>query len=209
MPFRNEDVYCINHVDTRMVRNEGFNALMRVERIGEGIGFDSASGVPVLIYSCPDCGYIELYAAQKTKEWDDASQPQERVRFEGFRHFENQIIQALRSPDSPLAGHELRTEVRLHSKDRRHEVDAIARSGDKVYIIEVKNSGSKRSLDSAAAQVRNLVELYKNTLGSKDTQVLPLIIVPSTAVPQDTVFGVPILKFDEKNKRFVNPEVVS
>jgi hypothetical protein len=209
MPIRNEDVYCINHENTRMVRNEGFNALMRVERMSEGIAFDSASGVPVQVFSCPDCGYIELYAAQKTKDWNDSSQTQEGEQPERFHLFENEVIKALESPNSPLAGHEIRTEARITIGNRRHEADIIARSGNKVYVIEVKAARSKRALDSAAAQVRNYVELYKNAIGSKDLQVLPLIIAPSYSTPQDTVFGVPILKFDEKNRRFVNPEVVS
>jgi hypothetical protein len=209
MPLKNEDVYCVNHENTKMVQNEGFNALIRVERTNQGIVFDNASGIPVLAFYCPDCGYIELYAAQTTKEWDDASQTQEGALFERFRRFENGVIKALSSPNSPLVEHEIRTEAEISAGGKRYEADMIASSGDKVYIIEVKASGSKRSLDSAAAQVRNYVELYRNTLGSKDLQVLPLIIAPSTSIPQDAIFGVPILKFDEKTRRFINPEVVN
>ena len=203
MPIRNEDVYCINHEHTRMVRNEGFNALMRVERMSEGIAFDSASGVPVLVFSCPDCGYIELYAAQKTKDWDDSSQTNR------FKYFESEVIKALKSPDSPLAESEIQIGAPISIGDRSARADIIAKSGNKAYIIEVKTSRSKRSLQDAAAQVRHYVELYRDTIGSDYLKVMPLIIAPSTSIPQDTLFGVPILKLDEKTGRFVNPEVVS
>lgn len=208
MPRLNdEDVYCINHKTKRMVQNEGFNALMRLERTSNGIAFDSASGVPVLVFSCPECGYIELYAARTTKDWDEASQALEGVQFDRYRRFEDEVLRALRSPNSPLAAHEIQTGAAIATKGRYHEADIIAKLDDKVYVIEIKNTGSKRSLDSAAAQVRNYVELYRNTF--KGERVYPLIVTPASSTSQDSIFGVPILKLDERTGRFVNPEVVS
>src|SRR5262249_3741401 len=115
---------------------------------------------------------VSLYAAQTTKDRYDVSQTQEEVWFERFRRFENEVVMALKEPNSPLAEYEIRTEAYM-----------VARSDDKVYIIDVKTSRSKSPLDSAAEKVRNYVKLYRNTLGSEDLKVLPLIIAPSTSIP--------------------------
>ncbi len=63
MPLRNNTRFCVNHPDTQMLRNDGFNALIRVTKKGDKVLFNPSTGVPVEVYYCPTCGYVELYAA--------------------------------------------------------------------------------------------------------------------------------------------------
>lgn len=72
MPMKEGYVYCINHPDEAMIRNEGFNALTTVTRENSHVQFNSATGVPTVTYFCNKCGYIEIYAAQKTPYWEQA-----------------------------------------------------------------------------------------------------------------------------------------
>ena len=87
--------------------------------------------------------------------------------------------------------------------------DVIATSGNRLYVIEFKASDSKRALDSAAAQVRNYVEMERQKV-SPDFRITPLIIVPySSSSMGDYVFGVPILRFNINKREFVNPEIIT
>jgi hypothetical protein len=73
MPFNKADaVVCVNHPSTQMVRNTGFNALVKFEKGSDGsLAFNTSSGIPLVVYYCPICGYIESYVAQKTPAWNE------------------------------------------------------------------------------------------------------------------------------------------
>ena len=48
MPVKNAIVYCVNHEKTRMIQNEGFNALIKVDKTSQGgVVFNASQGVPV------------------------------------------------------------------------------------------------------------------------------------------------------------------
>jgi len=72
MPRKEGHVYCVNHPDERMIRNEGFNALIKVDHHENKVQFNSSTGVPVVVFFCDKCGYIEVYAAQKTPYWQQS-----------------------------------------------------------------------------------------------------------------------------------------
>ena len=72
MPLRNGVPYCVNHTTTKLVRNEGFSAVTEVRKDGANVSFNPGSGVVVVVFFCEECGYVELYAAQKTPLWDQA-----------------------------------------------------------------------------------------------------------------------------------------
>jgi hypothetical protein len=56
---------------TGWLRNAGLSAITAVERANSGdVTFNPATGVPVVVYFCDLCGYIEMYAAQKTPYWE-------------------------------------------------------------------------------------------------------------------------------------------
>jgi hypothetical protein len=70
MPKRDGHIYCINHTDERMIKNEGFNALTTVQYEEGHIKFVPSTGIPTVVFYCNLCGYIEVYAAQKTAYWE-------------------------------------------------------------------------------------------------------------------------------------------
>ena len=70
--MREGHIYCVNHPEDHMVRNEGFNALTTVKRENGNVRFESSTGVPTVVFYCNTCGYIEVYAAQKTPYWERA-----------------------------------------------------------------------------------------------------------------------------------------
>lgn len=69
MPIRINAVYCVNHPNTPMTRNEGFNALTGLEKNSSGVAFNPSTGIPIVTFFCDECGYIEMYAATKTPFW--------------------------------------------------------------------------------------------------------------------------------------------
>ena len=69
MPIRNGKLSCVNHTDTEMSRNEGFSAIAQATKSGAGIHFDQSRGVPLVVFFCQTCGYVELYVAMKTDLW--------------------------------------------------------------------------------------------------------------------------------------------
>lgn len=55
---------CSNCGQNKFERVEGIYALTKVEKINEAIAFNPASGVPIIVYICTNCGEIKLYPAK-------------------------------------------------------------------------------------------------------------------------------------------------
>lgn len=66
MPIRDGKRYCINHTDTRMNRTERFKALTNVQGSATEGTLDPKAGLVVMPFVCEECGYMELYVADKT-----------------------------------------------------------------------------------------------------------------------------------------------
>ena len=69
MPLKDGKRFCLNHPKIRMTRTERFKALSNVEGAttsGSGGKIDPASGLIVMPFVCEECGYLELYLADKT-----------------------------------------------------------------------------------------------------------------------------------------------
>lgn len=69
MPLKDGKRFCLNHPKIRMTRTERFKALSNVEgatTAGSGGKIDSTSGLIVMPFVCEECGYLELYLADKT-----------------------------------------------------------------------------------------------------------------------------------------------
>ncbi len=209
MPIKNGTVFCINHPDTSMIRNSGFNAITTVERTDAGFIFVPTSGMPLVAYFCNECGYVESYAAQKTRFWSE-SEVTPGTASDRLRKFEDEVIQALKSPDGPFGHAEVQRNLRLESGLGWADVDAVVRTEAGIYILEIRSSSSRRQLESAAAQVRNHVDVYRSHLPTRGQRlpVLPVIVAPADAKVSDEVFGVPVLKFDPIIRTFVNWETV-
>jgi len=70
MPLKGNSVYCINHPDKIMTRDNIMHAITVIQSDGKGnISFNPASGVPCVVYVCDICGYLESYLAMKTPYW--------------------------------------------------------------------------------------------------------------------------------------------
>jgi hypothetical protein len=70
MPKTATGVYCINHSSTQMIRNPGFNAVIKLSKQGGNSNFHLDSGVPTALFICPTCGYIEMYAGMSDPSWN-------------------------------------------------------------------------------------------------------------------------------------------
>jgi len=73
MPIKNEKIYCINHPDLLMKRLPGYYAITKLEKDGEKITFMPSSGIPVVVFTCGECGYLEFYPALKFKAWREGA----------------------------------------------------------------------------------------------------------------------------------------
>lgn len=70
MPLKNGVPHCLNHPETPLVKQEGLNAITAMEKSASGqASFKPDTGIPTVVYFCQNCGYLEMYAAQKTSFW--------------------------------------------------------------------------------------------------------------------------------------------
>jgi hypothetical protein len=70
MPMKNGVPHCVNHPDVQLTKQQGFNAVTALEKAPAGPpNFKPDTGIPTVVYYCNLCGYMELYAAQKTSFW--------------------------------------------------------------------------------------------------------------------------------------------
>jgi hypothetical protein len=53
-----------------MVRNEGFSAVTAIIKNPTGVVFNPSTGIPLVVYYCTLCGYVELYTAHNFPEWN-------------------------------------------------------------------------------------------------------------------------------------------
>jgi predicted nucleic-acid-binding Zn-ribbon protein len=67
MPIRDGKRYCINHTNSRMNRTERLKALTNVQGTGTDAKLDQSSGLVLMPFVCEECGYLELYVADKTQ----------------------------------------------------------------------------------------------------------------------------------------------
>ena len=71
MPIKDGKRFCLNHPNTRMNRTESQKALVNMSggtgTAGIGAKIDPNSGLVVMPFVCEECGYLELYVADKTQ----------------------------------------------------------------------------------------------------------------------------------------------
>jgi predicted nucleic-acid-binding Zn-ribbon protein len=210
MPIRNTTVYCVNHVMTVMVKNSGYNALIKLERTGSKVIFDANSGIPVVAYSCPICGYMEIYDAQKTSAWQEIESETEQEPLIGALEFERTAIDALIQSDNISQNTAVDRSAVVMGDGLVREIDAILYGSERIYLIEVKNSYSKRGLQIAIEKLTQAAYILRDRWGDqeKEKPIIPMVIIPSVVRAPDILSGVPILKFDPNNFRFINEEEI-
>jgi hypothetical protein len=210
MPIKHGTIFCINHPDAPMVRNSGFNAITSFDQTPVGYTFNPTSGIPVVAFFCSECGYIETYVAQKTPYWGERKLPQDQIISSSARTFETSVLEALSAPDSPFAAGTAMEHVRFTVGSHSTEADAIIQTPDAIYVFEIKQTASPKTLGLAAAQARHSAQLFKESAKKRGekTPVFPIVAVPSGTTPVLAMLGVPILKFDTNARRFENSEAV-
>ncbi len=67
MPIKDGKRYCINHPNARMNRTGTLKALANVEGNAMEGTISPNSGLVVMPFVCEECGYLELYVADKTQ----------------------------------------------------------------------------------------------------------------------------------------------
>ena len=68
MPIQQGKRFCINHPKVRMNRTESFKALVNIRGGATDGTIDANSGLVIMPFVCEECGYLELYVADKTQQ---------------------------------------------------------------------------------------------------------------------------------------------
>lgn len=207
MPIKNGTIFCINHPDLPMVRNAGFNAITTFEKTSLGYTFNPATGMPVVVFFCDECGYIETYAAQKTSFWSEP-EIQRHAAATRYSLFESAVFEALQRADSPFNADSIDFNVPLRSGIRQHEADAIVKTPNATFVIEIKLTPLRRTLEGAALNAKSIAKILSSKSNS-DVPVVPIIVsLPSGDASDDVVLGVPVLKFNPSTRQFENAEIL-
>jgi hypothetical protein len=62
MPLDNlNNPRCINHEETLMIKSEARSAITNLEKNGNNYTFIPDKGIPIRVFVCPTCGYVEMY----------------------------------------------------------------------------------------------------------------------------------------------------
>lgn len=208
MPLRNETPYCVNHPNVEMLRNEGFNALMSFVNAPTGISFDVSRGIPLVVYYCPQCGYVETYVAQKTRFWfEPLPEIPTRQSVQNALRFERAVLDALQRPDSPLGRVNVITDSPLLKTFDEHSFDIIAERPDRVYVVQIKAALSRIVVQQAVGSVMRAAE--RVTRSYPDRSTYPVLIVPAAAAVPDELFGTVVLKYDQEEDHFVRNNSVA
>lgn len=81
MPFDGKTLCCPNHPDTPpLVRDERMFDLLAAGRsrlagsqAPPDTGGSNIASAWIVVYSCPTCGYVELYMPEQLQEWQSAT----------------------------------------------------------------------------------------------------------------------------------------
>jgi len=68
MPIKDGKRYCVNHPNARMNRTETLKALVNMTGGATDGTLNPNSGLVVMPFVCEECGYLELYVADKTQK---------------------------------------------------------------------------------------------------------------------------------------------
>lgn len=205
MPNRNGNIFCINHPDILMKRNSGFNAVIKVENSEVGFIFDASNGIPLVVFFCESCGYVESYAAQKTEFWNQSVSSNSKTNLKAAE-FEYYIEGLLRTSSSPFREAKLSKQVKIG--DSRRVIDFVAETDNEIYLIEVKYAFSHRTLGNTAAQIRFYTDIFKQSFVASQQKIIPIIIAPAKVIKGNEIYGVPVLKVDLENNLFINADEV-
>lgn len=171
MPIREGRYYCINHSDQELVKNSGFNALIRVDRSEKGVVFNPSSGIPLVIYYCPVCGYIESYTALTSSDWHEAENKPSLSPADQARDFESRVSNALSANIGAFGGGTFIFHPLIKDKGRIRRADAVIDKEGVSYVFEFKSIPSRSVLDRAVMVAKRNAEAYKEYKSSSARRI--------------------------------------
>jgi hypothetical protein len=68
MPIKDGKRYCVNHPASRMNRTGTFKALVNIDGSSADGKINPNSGLVVMPFVCDECGYLELYVADRASQ---------------------------------------------------------------------------------------------------------------------------------------------
>ena len=68
MPIKDGKRYCVNHTNARMNRTETLKALVNIDGSSASGTLNPKSGLVVMPFVCEECGFLELYVADRTTQ---------------------------------------------------------------------------------------------------------------------------------------------
>ncbi|WP_123784104.1 nuclease-related domain-containing protein [Corallococcus macrosporus] len=212
MPINEKGVVCcVNHPRRPMVRNSGFSAITAAEPSATGVVFNSSRGVPIVVFSCDECGYVESYAANKMSGWSEFVR-EGSVGADASHGFELKVFDALRLIGSRVGADAFETHVVFTGGMGRREVDAVMYLRHVIYVFEVKSNSSAGVVGVGALQARDaarVVSRFRNAVADH-RRVAPVLVVPAGASVSNLAKAeeVPVLRYDFLKRRFENAEIV-
>lgn len=152
------------------------------------------------------CEHIVLSNSIKQK-----GKKQEKDLIRRAIEFEKEVGKALLSKNGLFKKSELKTQFAFYANENRLIADAVAERNNRNYIIEIKNSTNINILKNAVENLLHYLIIYSIYLGYKRVdkdKMRCFLVVPYFPGCPDLIGGVWILKFDQKNKSFVNINVI-
>ncbi|NTX59554.1 hypothetical protein HUA74_02655 [Myxococcus sp. CA051A] len=210
MPIKNGVVECINHPDQIMLKNAGLNAITAMEAGPQGLVFQPMKGIPITVYSCPECGYMESYLAKMTPHWEEALPAAKALPLSLGKEFEDSAMDALWRISGKFGATSVNRNVPVRFGSRIRELDALLSAADAVYVFEFQVDYSHGVVGMASLQLSDAADmLARVNRGIGDNRpIKPILVVPVEVGEPSRWTNIPVLKFDRRSRQFVNVEAV-
>ncbi|WP_426750187.1 nuclease-related domain-containing protein [Myxococcus sp. Y35] len=204
-------VYCVNHPRHPMTRNSGFSAITAVEATNVGVVFNASRGIPVVVFYCGECGYVESYAASKMPGWNEFIRDRSEET-DVSRVFESEVFEALEVIGGRVGAQAVERNVSVHVGGVLREIDVVMYLEHAVYVFEVKSNNSAGVVGMGALQARDAARMLARFRDPRaDKRIIyPVLVVPAGGKVTSLAKAeeVPVLKYNSMERRFENIELV-
>jgi hypothetical protein len=147
-------------------------------------------------------------SAETTSESIQSVERPSRLR--QLADFKSAVRDALLRGNGPFTSDDLSENVVVVNGFGLNIYDAVVKTADVHYLVEVKSYSRLSGLPNAVHQIERLVRTYGGYLRSQGiaAQVVPVIVVPACLSTGSLFQGIPILKFDPGTQSFTNEAAV-
>lgn len=196
MPKRDNKIYCLNHPEQSLIRNLTTSAFINFDNTNSENTLNLNSGVPVNIYICPICGYVESYSISVEKNLNRAD--------EAFE-FENDVYIELKNK----LGEVIRN-YPIKMRNFTRTIDFLYNGDEAIYIIEAKLRAGSRLTDLLVKLGDDALSLKKSMPLEKRSVKALLILAEDHDYMGQRNFElnnhVRILRYDRVLKRIIGLE---